>query len=287
MGRVALKVVVITGASSGIGAFVAREAARRKYRLVLVARRGDKLEEVAGECRLLGAETRVVVADLEDPAMLSAIVETTVESFGEIDVLINNAGFGLPTLFADSDPASIRSQIEVNFVAPLILTRLALPQLMKSKGVVINIGSAITCVPNPALGAYGATKAAMAYWSRALRRELAHVGVRVCLVEPGPVRTDFFKSLTKRKRVGESHHPMLDAPYSFMSINADVAAARIVRLMERPKGRLSIPKRFVWPWRLLGGVFQMLPNLGDVAVSGVVRFYDGKIDRSPHVTHLD
>ena len=280
MGREPLKVVVITGASAGFGSAFAKEAARRKYRLALVARRRDKLEATAEECRALGTEVLTIVADLEHPASLPRIVEETVARFGQIDVLINNAGFGLPNLFADSDAAAIRSQLEVNLVAPMMLTHLALPYLLKTKGVVINIGSAITAVPNPALGAYGATKSALAYWSLALRRELRHLGLKVCLVEPGPIKTEFFESLTLRNRAGESHHPMLDAPAPWMSGNLEVAARRVIGLIEKPKARLSVPKRFVWPWRLVGGVFGLFPRLGEEAVCLMIRYHDDRIDRS-------
>ena len=283
-----MKVVVITGASSGFGAAFAKEAAGRKYRLALVARRVDKLEATAEACRALGSEVLSIVANLEDPESPSRIVEETVKVFGCIDVIINNAGFGLPTLFADSDPTAIRAQLEVNLVAPLMLTRLALPYLTKSRGVVINIGSAITAVANPALGAYGATKSGLAYWSIALRRELRHLGVRVCLVEPGPINTEFFESVTLRQRAGESHHPMLDAPATWMSGNLDVAARRVVDLIDKPKWRLSVPKRFVWPWRFVGGVFDLFPRLGEEMVCLMIRHYDGKIDRSkPRASNVD
>ena len=112
-------------------------------------------------------------------------------------MLINNAGLGLPHLFAGSEPEQILRQLEVNLVAPMMLTRYALPYLIESRGVVINVGSSITSVANPALGAYGATKAGLAYWNDALRREVQYKGVNVCLVEPGPVKTEFFDAFTR------------------------------------------------------------------------------------------
>ena len=92
-------------------------------------------------------------------------------------MLINNAGLGLPTQFADAEPEQLARQIAVNFTAPLLLTRLSLPSLIERRGMLINIGSAITGVANSALGAYGATKAGLAYWNDALRRELWSTGV--------------------------------------------------------------------------------------------------------------
>ena len=160
------------------------------------------------------------------------------------------------------------------------MARFAVPHLLETRGVIINVGSAITCVANPALGAYGATKSGIAYFSSALRRELRHKGVHVCLVEPGPVKTEFFDAFTRLGPTPGTYHPMLDAPFDWMSAPVDDVAARIVRLIERPRRRLSVRRRFVWPWRLLGGVFQVLPWLGDAAVSSVVKFYDGRDPRT-------
>ncbi len=265
------KVVVVTGASAGIGASVAREAARKGYSLVLVARRVDRLERLAEELQSSGAAVLILPADLDDPDAPQRIVAATLARFGRLDVLINNAGIGLPTLFAESKPDEIRTQLEVNLVAPLMLIRHFLPALLESKGVIINVGSAISALPNPALGAYGTTKAGLAYFSLALRRELLHKGVQVCLVEPGPVKTEFFDAFTKLGPDPGTYHPMLDAPAPWMSARVEVVAQRIVRLIERPKRRLSVLKRFVWLWRSLGLIFQFWPALGDFAVSFVMR----------------
>src|SRR5262249_45784559 len=134
--------------------------------------------------------------------------------------------------FADADPVDLRRQLEVNLVAPLMLTRFAIPHLLTRRGTVINIGSAITSVPNSALGAYGATKAGLAYWNDALRRELLHRGVKVCLVEPGPVRTEFFSALEKLAPVGGGYNPLLDAPSPWMTAHVDEVARRIARLID-------------------------------------------------------
>ncbi len=274
------KVVLITGASAGIGLAVAREAARRGSDLALTARRADRLERLATELRLLGVSVLVVPADLDDPATPERLVSETVAYFGGVDVLINNAGFGLPGVFAESVPSDIRRQLEVNFVAPLMLTRHALPHLIARRGTVINIGSPITSVANSALGAYGATKAGLAYWNDALRRELRHQGVQVCLVEPGPVQTEFFDSLSKRApRCGE-YNPLLDAPRPWMSARVEEVAWRIVRLLEHPRRRLSVLRRVVWPFRLVGGLFQVWPALGDLALSAMAEHFDRRGDLS-------
>jgi short-subunit dehydrogenase len=270
------KVVLITGASSGLGAEMARVAARQGYHLVLTARRSDRLDALVGEIQGLGtgSEAIAIAATLDDPTTPERLVSETLARFGRLDVLINNAGMGLPTLFADADPDALRRQLELNFVAPLMLARHAIPPLSERRGTIINIGSAITCVPNPALGAYGATKAGLAYWNDALRRELWDRGITVCLVEPGPVQTEFFTALTGLADRPGGYHPMLDAPFPWMTARVEVVARRIVELIERPKRRLSVLKRFVWPWRLLGFVLRLSPPLADLGVVSVARFYE-------------
>lgn len=291
MAEVKKRVVLVTGASAGIGASIARELARQGFNLVLTARREDRLRQLADELGSLTdrsagqapSEVLILAAALEDPATPERLIRETATRFGRLDVLINNAGFGLPTLFADGDRDDIRRQLEVNFVAPLMLTRQALPLLMENRGTIINVGSAISCLANSALGAYGATKAGLAYWNDALRRELSHKGVKVCLVEPGPVKTEFFSALEKLAPENGEYNPLLDAPAPWMSAKVETVAQRIVRLIDHPKRRLSVPRRFVWPWRMLGGLFRAWPWLGDLGLTTMTKHFDkkGDLNRSP------
>ena len=272
------KVVLVTGASSGIGAAVAREAARQGHHLALTARRADRLNALAAECRAEGVDVLVVPADLADPEAPARIIGETVGRFGGLDVLVNNAGYGLPTLFHETDPEALRRQVEVLFVAPLLLARHALPYLTERRGTLITIGSAITSMPNPALGAYGACKAGLAYWNAATRRELTHKGLRVCLVEPGPIRTEFFDAIRPQTN-HKGYHPLVDAPYWWMTQPVDVAARRIVRLIRYPRRRLSTPRRVVWAWRFFGAVCECFPGLGDAAISAVIRHFERQAAR--------
>jgi uncharacterized protein len=268
-------VVLITGASAGLGCALARELVRQKKAggLVLTARRGDRLGELAQE--LMQAEPALqittVAADLADPESPARLVEATMRGFGGLDVLINNAGLGLPTLFEDAGLEQLSAQLAVNLTAPLLLTRLCLPSLVERKGMIINIGSAITCVANSALGAYGATKAGLAYWNDALRREVASSGVQVCLVEPGPIKTEFMDALSTRLPEGGRPHPILDNAAPWMSASVDLVARRVVRLLDHPRRRLSVPKRFVWPFRILGFLVRLCPPLGDRLVIAMQR----------------
>lgn len=275
--------ILLTGASAGLGRALAVVLAGRGDRLALVARRAGRLEELAGTLRERSprAEVHVIPADLAGPDAPRRVVEEAVGRLGGLDVLINNAGLGLPRFFGESEPGALAEQIAVNLAAPLLLTRHALPMLRESRGMVINIGSAITATANPALGLYGTTKAALAYFNDSLRREVRHQGVRVCLVEPGPVETEFFAAVQSRARDGAKalgasprtdwlYNPLRDRPPAFLAIEPGDAARRIARLIDRPRRRLSFPRRTLWPWRLTGAFCRAFPGLADLAISGMV-----------------
>lgn len=266
------KVAVITGASSGIGAETARLLADEGYRLVLTARRRDRLDAVANEIREKrpGLEIAVVAVDLSDLESIDRVISTAVDRFGGIDVLINNAGFGLADPFSESDPEAIERQIVVNFTAPVLLTRRALPHLIASKGTIINVGSSITAIANPVMGVYGATKAALAYWNDALRRELMLKEVTVCLVEPGPVETDFFDAACEQSGKPVVRNPLTNPPPGLAAPVRKVAA-RIARLLVAPRRRVSPDERVTTAFRAIGLVFRIAPSLGDRAVSTVMK----------------
>jgi short-subunit dehydrogenase len=226
------------------------------------------LEQLADELRSSRRDlaTLTIPADLANPGAPKRVVETALERFGRIDILINNAGFGLPTLFSDSPPDQLARQVAVNLTAPMMLAWFALPSLKEHKGMIINIGSAITCVANSALGAYGATKAGLAYWNDALRRELYRTGVRVCLVEPGPIKTEFMDALNALLPPGESPHPIIDNAAPWMTADVEEVARRVAGLFDHPRRRLSLLKRLVWPFRVLGVIARVCPPLGDRVV---------------------
>ncbi len=294
-GLVTPRTILITGASSGIGAGIARELIARKegHRLVLTARRAEALRKLEDQALASGMECLVIPDDLADPLAPRRIVEATLSRFGGLDVLINNAGLGLPEPFSRAPADELSRQIQVNLTAPIVLTRLAVEALVKSGGNVINIGSSITCVATPIFGAYGATKAGLAYWNDALRRELRPRGVSVSLVEPGPVSTEFFEAVVSRSSTNQAHGGTLttaemasaerfrefaamDPPPEWLSAKVDDVARRIVRLIERPRRRISVLRRTVWPFRVLGLLVQAFPQLGDLAISRMVKNMDRK-----------
>jgi short-subunit dehydrogenase len=272
---------LITGASAGLGAALARERARRGDRLALVARRGDRLARVADEVRSIGGEAVCLEADLADPGAPARVVARAVDALGGLDALVNNAGIGLPDYFGRCEPEAIRAQVEVNLTAPIALARLAMPDLIESKGVIVNIGSAISCLASPVMGVYGATKAGLGYWSDALRREVRHRGVRVCLVDLGPVETEFFDAVGRlgeselgllgRPPAGSVYNAMRDRPPALMTAPLETVARRVARLIDAPRSRLSVLRRVVWPVRVMGAFFGVVPGLADLAVSAMIR----------------
>lgn len=289
------RTILITGASSGLGAALARELAPRGHRLALTARREDRLDALAREVRDLGGEALALPDDLADPDAPGRIVAAVDAHFGGLDALINNAGIGLPRHYAESDPDSLREQVLVNLAAPIVLTRHALPYLIEARGSVVNIGSAIASVANPILGAYGATKAGLAYWNDALRREVRHRGVSVSLVDLGPVATEFFEAVRRRAEDDpESHRPlgidpppdalynaMRDRPPALLTTPVEVAARRISRLLDHPRRRLPLPRRVVWPFRLAGAFFGVVPGLADAGISAMIRRVEREETRRP------
>ncbi|MBV8488184.1 MAG: SDR family NAD(P)-dependent oxidoreductase [Planctomycetaceae bacterium] len=276
------RVALVTGASSGLGAAIARELVARKKvsALVLTARRLDRLEALAGELKAADSSLTVqtIAVDLAagQPDASRRLIDRVAACQGGLDLLYNNAGLGLPTLFADADADQIARQITVNLTAPLMLARFAIPLLAPRGGIIVNIGSAITCIPNSALGAYGATKAALAYWNDALRRELRSMGIRVCLVEPGPISTEFSHAFERLLPPGTRPHSVVETPRPWMVAQVEDVAGRVVGLIDHPRRRLSVRRRLVWPLRAVGSLLRLWPSLGDAVVTG---FYG--VDHAP------
>ncbi len=180
------KVVIVTGASSGVGAAAARAFTRAGARVVLAARRAETIETLAHELDGLAVPTDVT--RLED---LTALVDRTIAAYGSLDVLVNNAAANARGTFDTLDPAAIATVIDTNLKAPMLLTRLALPHLRQSRGVVVNVASIAGHVPLPHEGPYCASKWGLRGFTFAVREELRDAGVALCVVSPGPIATPF------------------------------------------------------------------------------------------------
>jgi short-subunit dehydrogenase len=186
------RVVVITGASSGIGWATALAVARHGAHVVIAARREHRLHELAAEIRRLGSAAHVFPVDLSDHAAATWLVGATVVRLGRIDVLVNNAGYGLYARAEDAHPDDVERLFAVNVLSPLAAMRAAIPTMRKQgEGHIVNVASLAAARGVPQLGAYAATKAALIRATEAVRVELRGSGVRASVVSPGPVVTEF------------------------------------------------------------------------------------------------
>lgn len=200
--------VLITGAGSGIGRGLALALAPSGVRLTLVGRRVAPLAEVAAAARTRGARANVVPLDITQQGAPGKAVRAALEEFGELHILVNNAGNVRAGRLERSTEAEIRAQVELNVVAPILLTRAALPALRGSgEGLVVNVSSAIALVGMPFYATYAATKAAVANFGEALRRELWGEGVSVLTVYPGATSTPMMASSQAGPEEGFAYEP--------------------------------------------------------------------------------
>jgi short-subunit dehydrogenase len=184
-------VVVITGASSGIGRSLALAWARRSATVVLCARDEDGLASVAREVTARGGRALTVPGDVTREPHRVRLMERAVSEAGRVDVLVNNAGRGFYAPVEKIAPDELAQLFDLNVFAPLRLSQLALPELEKSRGTVVMMSSIAGVISAPRMGAYAASKFALEALSMALRAEVAGRGVRVLVVRPGPVDTPF------------------------------------------------------------------------------------------------
>lgn len=241
---------VVTGASSGIGADLARQLAARGHGVTLVARREDRLRDLAAE--LAGTvRVEVIAADVADSAARA-------ELFGEIerrgltvDILVNNAGIGTIGAVVDSTPEAEIAQVRVNVEAFIDLTTRAVQQMVpRRRGAILNVGSTAGFQPFPGQSGYAATKAFVRSYTEGLRAEVAGTGVTVAALHPGPVRTEFLSV------AGIDERTFADAFPKFMWLSPhEVAKAGIDGLAEdRAEVIPGLPNQ------IGAKVFGLLPN---------------------------
>ena len=203
------RTALITGASSGIGLELAHLFARDGYRLVLVARSRGALRELGDDLQSrYHIPVRISPKDLAHPASPSELLSELQEAGIVLDVLVNNAGFGVGGAFLETDWNNEAEMMQVNMVALTHLTKLFLPQIRAREGKVLNVASTAAFQPGPFMAMYYASKAYVLHFTEALAEELEGSGVTVTCLCPGPVRTNF----QKRAHIGETrlmHSPLL------------------------------------------------------------------------------
>ena len=250
------KVVIVTGASSGIGEATARQFGREGANVVLAARRVDRLEALAREIDAMGmgAETLVIAADLSKLEDIQALIDQTLETFGRIDVLVNNAGFGRLDWLENLDPKKdIEAQFDVNVLGVVQTTRQALPIMIKQRsGHIINMCSMAGLVATPTYTIYAASKHAVHGFSEALRREVKPWGIDVSMIYPGGVKTEF------GEHAGIKRKTKATTP-KFLLLSAEDVGRAVVQLVRHPRAMQVIP----WLWGLTALLNKLFPSVVD------------------------
>lgn len=229
------RVVLITGSSSGIGRAAALKFAACGAQTVLAARSVDKLQEVAAEiAHARGVHPLVLALDVRDDAQVEQVVATVYERYGRLDVLVNNAGWGLFQETNDLTMAEVADMMDVNYLGLVRLTKCALPQLLaQGQGHIVNVASMASFFATAEHGVYAATKFAVQGFSEGLRFELAHTGVTVSTVNPGPVDTPFYERADRERRT---------VPTFARFLSADEVAEAVVRAAVEKKPLYLLPK---------------------------------------------
>jgi len=224
------KVVIVTGASSGIGKETALAFARAGARVVLVARRGELLQQIVAENPQLRLSP--FVADITCSDAASSIVESTLRQFGRIDILVNNAGLGMRGLVAEVRLEDAQRVMELNFFALLRCTQAVLPTMrLQRNGQIVNIVSILGAIAAPHYGVYSASKAAVRALSDALRVELRPDGIDVIAILPGYTDTPFFQS-----QIGGS-----ECGTTMAAIPATIVAEAILKACRRRCREVTLP----------------------------------------------
>lgn len=261
------EVVLITGGSSGIGKALALEAARRGAIVVVTARNKEKLAAVAKKCLILsGRPAFAYQLDVTSPDEIDTTLNKIQHEVGGIDVLINSAGIGDFTELANQQYASISKMVHVNLLALMYISRCVAKQMMnQGYGAIINIASLDGKIPTPNSAVYSATKAGVIQFDNVLRMEVADYGVQVLTVNPGPIRTEFFK---KADATGayQAHLP------NWMFISPEDLARRVWDNVGYKTREINVPGYVAW----LGWAYQVIPGLGDWAIK---KFFDFQQDK--------
>lgn len=252
-------VILITGASSGIGEMTARLFARRGYRVAITARRIEQLEQIASEIRAAptdaaGGAAFPVPCDVSDPVSVENMTKAVLGHYGQIDILFNNAGFGRLNWLENLDPVKdIKAQIDTNLLGLIYCSRAVLPHMiLRRQGHIINMASIAGLVGTPTYTIYAASKFGVRGFSQALRREVSIWGVHVSTMFPGGVETEFAHKSGIQRKTGVS------TP-RWLRLTPEQVAEAVYRLALHPRAIAVVP----WLMRYSVWLNNMVPGWVD------------------------
>jgi short-subunit dehydrogenase len=223
--------VLVTGASSGIGAALARILARRGATVGLVARRQDRLAEVLAECRVDAPDSRMWVADLADVELAGRVALEAWDAFGYLDCLVNNAGVPMRRHASKVDYATLEWVMRVNFFAPAQMGMVLVPLMTaRREGMIVNVSSVAGRLGNANESAYSASKFALCGWTEAIAVDLYDTGIQIRLVNPGPIDTEIWD-------LPDNDDPLYSGP----KISPEEMAEGIVTAMESESFEHYVP----------------------------------------------
>ncbi len=223
--------ILVTGASSGIGASLARQLAEGGATVGLIARREDKLAEVLADCRKVSPDSRMWVADLADLDRAAAVAVEAWDAFGHLDCIVNNAGVPMRRHTTKLDLDTLEWVMRINFLAPAHMTMTLLPRMLeRGDGMIVNVSSVAGRLGNANEAAYSASKFALCGWSEAIAVDLWDSGIVVRLVNPGPIDTEIWD-------LPDNDDPLYSGP----KISAEEMARGIVGAIEGDGFELYLP----------------------------------------------
>jgi short-subunit dehydrogenase len=249
------KVILITGASSGFGEEAARLFAKEGCRVVLAARRLERLQALAEEIQNSGGEAVAIPVDVNESPEIDIMVQTVLDLYGQIDILFNNAGFGAMDWFENLTPQRhIETLVRVNLTGTMLVTHAVLPGMLERKaGHIINMASVAGLIASPLITTYSASKYGVRAFTDALRREVTPFGIKVSGIYPGPAETEFGSHLSQQ-RTRQKLNRIID-----LRMTSEYVARRVVEVARHPRRSLVIP----WWFRVITTFDTLFPAVVD------------------------
>ena len=238
------KNALLTGGSRGLGPYIGRALAQHGVNVALSARTKKSLESVAGELTGFGVHATAITADVTDDISRNRLVEQVKEEFGHIDILINNAGIEWVSLYTNLSPEYIQTIVQTNLIAPMVLTRMVLPEMLsRGAGHIVTMSSVGGLKGSPYSATYAATKAGLIAWTSGIREELRSRGVSASVICPG------FVSEAGMFAVYEKRAPRLTG-----ETTPEKVAAAVTRAIKKDIGRMIVNPSPIWPMQILDAV---------------------------------